>query len=132
MPRARDGPASRRRISDADHPRDSRNRVPAALCLAARQTLMRSPSTCADEAKAREDDGLPRLESLAVGVGEEIGEFLVHLDHRQEPREACTEAPEQVSVGNTRCRCGPPQDNRASERDTEHPIRDPECVAAIP
>ena len=45
--------------------------------------------------RINKDKTLPAGQSFAFGIVEERGEFLVNLDHRQQPREAGAEAPDK-------------------------------------
>jgi hypothetical protein len=67
----------------------------------------------AHDTKGGEQDALQPIEPLASGIVEELSKFLVDLNHRQQPRQAGTEAPEQSLnwslFPGARRRDGPPE-----------------------
>ena len=82
------------------------------------------------DAKGGEQDALPPVEALAFWVVEELGEFLVYLNHWQQPGEARAEAPKWSPMFRARRRDGPPEKRRSGEREAEHPPKNAEGVGA--
>jgi hypothetical protein len=79
------------------------------------------------DAKGGEQDALPPIEALTLGIIEELREFLVDLDHWQEPGEAGAEAPKRSSLLRARRRDGPPEERRpracdASSKEPPKPV----------
>jgi hypothetical protein len=67
---------------------------------------------------------------FAFGIVEELGEFLVDLDHRQEPGEAGAEAPDKSMFLVTHPFHRFLQIESPENCDDDHPIEDPEGVGA--
>src|ERR1700730_17577475 len=67
---------------------------------------------------------MPALKARALGIIEELCEFLVDLDHGQQLRQAGAEAPNAAML--PRGRHVPPEERRASHREPEHPIENAE------
>jgi hypothetical protein len=82
----------------------------------------------ADHYISGKEEALPRLEPLAVGVAEELGELLVDLNAGQKPREARAEAPEFAPRGVASARREKPQDHGAEQRVEHEPEEDAEAV----
>jgi len=76
------------------------------------------------------DKTLPAGQAFAFGIVEERGEFLVDLDHWQEPGEAGAEAPDKSMFLVTHPFHRLLQIESPENRDDEHPIENPEGVGA--
>src|ERR1700689_5819069 len=82
----------------------------------------------ADHHIGGEEEALPPLEPLSVGVAEEFGELLVDLNARQKPREARAEAPEFAPSWVASAGREKPQDHGAEQRIEHQPEEDAETV----